>query len=151
MLEQDQPLPGRQQDQQADHQLAERAAPVAAGFRIAQHEDGRRAPPEHPQHQHQRRQGGHEVEPVEQCGDQQAIGDAQGLGGKARQARPFPAAETDDGADEQGEGTAIQPEEAGKGDGQQHQGGDDALFQHLAWASASSCSPVLPKRRCRLA
>ncbi|MNF91729.1 hypothetical protein D3C84_743410 [compost metagenome] len=151
MLEQHQPLPGRQQDQQADHQLAGGTAPVATGSGIAQHEDGRRPPPEHTQHQHQRCQGGHEIKAVEQRRDQQAIGDAQGLGGKARQARPFPAAEADDGADEQGESTAIQPEEARKGDGQQHQGGDDALFQHLARASASSCSLVLPKRRCRLA
>src|SRR5690606_26734190 len=117
---------------------------------IVQYQQGRRRPPEHSAAEQPGRQRRQQPGAVEQRGNRQGIGDPQRLRLEAGQACPFPGAEADHGTDEQGEPGTFQQEEATQSDGQQDQGGDDALFQHWR-ASASTCSLVLPKRRWRVA
>lgn len=150
LLEQDQPLPGRQQDQQAHAQAAPASAPVADAFRVGEHQHSGQRPPDQRQQQHGSGKLRQMVESDHQYGDRRRVGNAAELLFIAGQACPFPGPQAHHRADEQGEERPFEKEKTTQRDGQEHQRRDDPLFQHDGRASASTCSLVLPKRRWRL-
>ncbi|MCY1432133.1 hypothetical protein D9M71_481230 [compost metagenome] len=152
LLEQQQALPGRQQDQQTEQQTHRQRLPGPTAGRIAEHQTDRRQPPEHRQRQQRTGQLWQLVQPQQQQRHSRGITDSQRLRLETGEARPLPGTQADDGRDEQGKPATLQQEEATQGDGQQAQGGDDALFQHVGFrCSAATCSLVLPNRRWRRA
>ncbi|MNE12925.1 hypothetical protein D3C80_1057480 [compost metagenome] len=130
MLEQHQPLPGRQQNQQADQQPAGGTGPQLAAARVGKHQPGGQPPPDHRSTQHPGRQLRKDVQQHQRSGDDHGIGDAQRLGHEPGQARPLPGAEGHHEADEQGEIPTVEQEEATQRDRQQDQRSNDALFKH---------------------